>query len=122
MTSKDFFFQVVKDLGLDDKDVDRLLDTSVRIVEARNKTVHCLTPDCKGFWFVEPEDADALVHCKVNRIEEKKQINEFHRVFSFQSCKHWICLACKAIHEGKTCRMQFFLSYLFFFFNEKLFR
>ena len=63
------FVQVVKDLGADEKIVDRLLDTSVRFVEARNKTVHCLTPDCAGFWFVEPEDANALVRCNVDRDE-----------------------------------------------------
>ena len=57
--------QVVRDIGADEKLVDRLLDTSVRFVESRNKTFHCITPDCPGWWFTEAEDANALIHCKV---------------------------------------------------------
>lgn len=75
---------VINDLKADQKVVDRLLDRGVTIVESRNQTVHCLTPDCTHWWFLEPEETNNILYCA--------------------GCRRWNCLACKAIHEGQTCQ------------------
>ncbi|CAF0906046.1 unnamed protein product [Adineta steineri] len=74
---------VVSDLNADQKIIDRLHDVGMRFAESRNKTFHCITPDCTHWWFIEPEHANDIIFCN--------------------GCKHWICLACSVIHEGQTC-------------------
>ncbi|UJR10781.1 hypothetical protein I4U23_014968 [Adineta vaga] len=75
---------VVNDLKVDPKVVDRLHNVSMRFAESRNKTFHCITPDCTHWWFIEPDQENNIIFCN--------------------GCKHWICLSCSAIHEGQTCR------------------
>ncbi len=58
-------FQVVSDLKADQKIVDRLNDVGIRIAEGRNKTFHCITPDCTHWWFIEPEQANDMIYCYV---------------------------------------------------------
>ncbi|CAF1235807.1 unnamed protein product [Rotaria magnacalcarata] len=75
---------VVNDLKGDQKVIDRLNDVAVRFAESRNKTFHCITPDCAHWWFIEPEETNNIIYCN--------------------GCKHWICTTCSAIHEGQVCR------------------
>ncbi|CAF1262733.1 unnamed protein product [Rotaria sordida] len=83
--SQDYpIFQVAKDLKTDQKVIGRLNDIGVRFAESRNKTFHCITPDCTHWWFIEPEEANNMIFCN--------------------GCKRWICITCSAIHEGQTCR------------------
>lgn len=57
----------MKDLNADPKLVDRLLDVSIRLAEGRNKTFHCITPDCTHWWFIEPEQANDMIYCYVEK-------------------------------------------------------
>ncbi|CAF1277848.1 unnamed protein product [Adineta ricciae] len=90
---------VVNDLKVDQKVLDRLHNVSVRFAESRNKTFHCITPDCTHWWFIEPEQDNNIIFC--------------------DGCQHWICLACSVIHEGQTCAfhrsftiVDFFIEYV----------
>jgi len=65
LSMNSFLFKVVNDLKADQKVVDRILDSGVRIVESRNQTVHCLTPDCTHWWFLEPEETNNILYCDV---------------------------------------------------------
>ncbi|CAF4307729.1 unnamed protein product [Rotaria sp. Silwood2] len=74
---------VVKDMKRDQKLVDRLNEIGVRWAESRHKTFHCITPDCKQWWFTEQVQGNNIVYC--------------------DGCKHWICMTCVAVHEGQNC-------------------
>lgn len=86
-----YIFQVVNDLKADQKVVDRLLDASMRFAASRSatKTFHCITPDCTHWWFIEPEQANDIIRCDVNR---KELINYllllFHRVVNIGFVLH----------------------------------
>ena len=72
------------DLKADQKVVDRLHDVSMRFAESRNKTFHCITPDCTHWWFLEPEEATSILFCNVIVYFACKEI-------SFQSLRMNLC-------------------------------
>lgn len=63
-----YLFQVAQALAANQKVVERLNDVGVRFAESRNKTFHCLTPDCPQWWFIEEEETSNLIFCHVNKI------------------------------------------------------
>lgn len=92
----------MKDIRGNDKLVDRLNEIGVRWAESRHKTFHCITPDCGQWWFIEQIQGNNIVYCDVC-------ILFFPDLFCIvrcflKGCKHWICITCVAMHEGRNCK------------------
>lgn len=49
----------------DQRVVDKLNEIGVRWAESRHKTFHCITPDCKQWWFTEQVQGNNIVYCDV---------------------------------------------------------
>ncbi|CAF1048250.1 unnamed protein product [Rotaria sordida] len=67
---------VAKDLKTDQKVIGRLNDIGVRFAESRNKTFHCITPDCTHWWFIEPEEANNMIFCREYQDAKLREMNE----------------------------------------------
>lgn len=81
----------MNDVQADPKLVDRLLDVSIRHAEGRHKTVHCLTPDCSHWWFIEPEQENTMIFCYVI-------INSIIDDCCF--IRMFVCLFCRDVNIG----------------------